>query len=351
MKGMDWMFKFLKKKNYARLYELGDDMPSIFFECWYTSADSRIRTHAKGIAKVLVGKLEKHRVAQAEAKIKDGEVLDRDDFFEFMFLLRCKHEMNMDCDVMLRLASISFKQNNFRDTYKLLDVKDLESINTDNWLLVLMRVLIMDYNNILFQNKFPLQWGLKECFMAIREHELVTWKSEPEEYDDAFYLATHIVFAISAYSAVKTEQKDAPWLYSYIRGAFKFWLKKMKIKEKEDPDEYVDIDAVGEILDNLRGVGLTDGSDPMVCEASVWLLKQQKKNGQFPVWFRNEGKHDNYDKIHSTWVCTQALRDRDFKIKENQKWIQWMDRVLIESKFGTLAYKPKWKVKRFGLKK
>ena len=73
--------------------------------------------------------------------------------------------------------------------------------------------------------------------------------------------------------------------------------------------------------------------------------------GQFPVWFRNEGKHDNYDKIHSTWVCTQALRDRDFKIKENQKWIQWMDRVLIESKFGTLAYKPKWKVKRFGLKK
>ena len=135
-----------------------------------------------------------------------------------------------------------------------------------------------------------LQWGLKECFMAIREHELVTWKSEPEEYDDAFYLATHIVFAISAYrsassccvwnlqfgihpsdrsipqphsrhhSAVKTEQKDAPWLYSYIRGAFRFWLKKMKIKEKEDPDEYVDIDAVGEILDNLRGVGLTDGS-------------------------------------------------------------------------------------------
>ena len=53
----------------------------------------------------------------------------------------------------------------------------------------------------------------------------------------------------------------------------------MKIKEKEDPDEYVDIDAIGEILDNLRGVGLTDGSDQMVCEASVWLLKQQKKNG------------------------------------------------------------------------
>merc|ERR1712025_1375984 len=106
---------------------------------------------------------------------------------------------------MLRLASISFKENGFRDTYKLLDVKDLESINTDNWLLVLMRVLIMDYNNILFRNKFPMQWGLKECFMAIREHQLTDWMdSNPPEFDDAFYLATHIVFAISAYSAVKT---------------------------------------------------------------------------------------------------------------------------------------------------
>ena len=57
-------------------------------------------------------------------------------------------------------------------------------------------------------------------------------------------------------------------------------MKKMKIKEKEDPSEYVDIDGIGEILDNLRGVGLTDGSDPMVCEASVWLLKQQKRNGR-----------------------------------------------------------------------
>ena len=154
---MNWMYKFLKKNKFARLYELGDDMPSIFFECWYTSADSRIRTHAKGIAKVLVNKLETRRIKQAEAKIKAGEAPDRDDFFEFMFLLRCKHEMGMDCGAMLRLASISFKENGFRDTDKLLDVDGLENIDTDNWLLVLMRVLIMDYNNILFNNKFPMQ--------------------------------------------------------------------------------------------------------------------------------------------------------------------------------------------------
>ena len=89
-----------------------------------------------------------------------------------------------------------------------------------------------------------------------------------------------------------------------------------------------------------------------VCLSCVWCVCVWCA-GSFPVWFRGTGKckHDNYDKIHSTWVCTQALRDRDFKIKENHKWIAWMDRVLIESKFGSLAYKPTWKVKRFGLPK
>ena len=263
---------------------MGDDIPSVFFEY------SRIRTHAKRIAKILVNKLDTRRVKQAEAKIKAGDAPDQHDIFEFMFLLRCKHEMGMGCGAMLRLASISFKEDGFSDTDALLGVDGLENIDTDNWLLVLMRVLIMDYNNILFHNKFPMhaglcvcfcetptwtiyhppsfcQWCLKECFEAIREHELADRKSDgPDEYDNAFYLATHIVFAtgllttviqfhpstirflshwliqslnhastyLPAYSThtlthsltyslarnhrSAVSQKDVPWLYSYIRG-------------------------------------------------------------------------------------------------------------------------------------
>ena len=73
---------------------------------------------------------------------------------------------------------------------------------------------------------------MKECFIALRSLPLKTWKDvgEEDEYDDAFYLATHIVFAISAYSATKTDEKDVPWLYSYVRGAFKYWRKLFKHK-------------------------------------------------------------------------------------------------------------------------
>ena len=42
-KGMNYLYKFFKKNNFAALHEIGDDAPSIFFECWYTSSNSAIR--------------------------------------------------------------------------------------------------------------------------------------------------------------------------------------------------------------------------------------------------------------------------------------------------------------------
>ena len=47
MRGMDWLARFLAKDGNAALYAIGDDAPSVFFEIWYTSADSRIRCKAK----------------------------------------------------------------------------------------------------------------------------------------------------------------------------------------------------------------------------------------------------------------------------------------------------------------
>ena len=56
-------------------------------------------------------------------------------------------------------------------------------------------------------------------------------------------------------------------------------------------------------------------------------------------------KQSFYDKIHPTWVATQALRDRDFKIERvgNAKWAKWIVRVVQDTEFSTLLYKPAWK--------
>ena len=58
MKGIKFMQHFFRKNQYKALYAIGDDAPSIFFEMWYTSADSRVRSISKSLAIEFTEKLE-----------------------------------------------------------------------------------------------------------------------------------------------------------------------------------------------------------------------------------------------------------------------------------------------------
>ncbi len=90
--------------------------------------------------------------------------------------------------------------------------------------------------------------------------------------------------------------------------------------------------------------GLTEASDPYCCEGSAYLLRVQNKNGSFPAWFEvGQSATTFYDKLHSTWVCTQALRDRDFQIIRNAAWLGHAEKLLRQTDFGKLDYKPNWK--------
>ena len=51
---------------------------------------------------------------------------------------------------------------------------------------------------------------------------------------------------------------------------------------------------------------------------------------------------DSYHRIHPTWVAMQSLRDRDFRISDNQFWPEFMGKLLVQVKFDKLAYKPTW---------
>mmetsp|Transcript_21779 Transcript_21779/g.51732 ORF Transcript_21779/g.51732 Transcript_21779/m.51732 type:complete len:124 (+) Transcript_21779:119-490(+) len=118
-------------------------------------------------------------------------------------------------------------------------------------------------------------------------------------------------------------------------------------RKRKDPSVYVDVDGVGEIADLLRGLGLSETTDKMVCTCTDWLLATQQEDGSWPVWFNagdSSDKHDYYDRMHSTWVCTQALRDRDFKVNEKQvqKWKTHMAKLLSSSQLRKLAYKCTW---------
>ena len=156
---------------------------------------------------------------------------------------------------------------------------------------------------------------------------------------------THIVYVQSAYNAIKASEREIPWLYRYVRQSMRYWTRMIK-EYKKDNTTYVDVDGIAEICDCLRGAGLTEASDPMLCEGTLYLLSMQRKNGTWPavLWGDDtkESSLDSYHRIHPTWVCTQALRDRDFKIGANAFWPEFIGKVLKETKFDTLEYKPGW---------
>ena len=72
----------------------------------------------------------------------------------------------------------------------------------------------------------------------------------------------------------------------------------------------------------------------------------QRKNGSWPAWLqgdtRPEKELDTYHRVHPTWVCTQCLRDRDFRIADNQFWPAFIGKALRETNFHKLLYKPTW---------
>jgi len=358
MRGMGWLFKFLTKDKHEALYAIGDDAPSVFFEIWYTSADSRIRCRAKGIAEALIVKY--------EASLLEGrQNLGVEQFFECMFLLRCKHEMELDTSALLKRADELFRTHGLRDTDALFGVtggvEGLASVSVADWLLLLMRVMCLEYNNLLHRKRWPLRWGLLECFRALRRVPLTPPPVDDfadddnrASFHDAFYLATHIVYAVGAYSVVKTVERDVPWLYKYCRMSLRMWLKRATKKDRlgghdgGGRDVYVDVDGIAECADVLRGTGLTEASEPLLASASLWLMKTQRRNGSFPVWMSGGGtEHGFYDKLHPTWVSTQCLRDRDFEIgftrPGNALWAAFMARTLAASNFKTVEYTTSYK--------
>jgi hypothetical protein len=415
LKGMKWMKKFLRRNKYKALYEIGDDAPSIFFEIWYTSADSRIRAEGGAIARELLNKLEKKMI-----KKDGGNAPDRDGFMALMFLARIRHEMGdmMECDALLKRADRSFLENGFHNTNHLFDVQlsNLSNIGTDPWLGLLMNILIMEFNNLLFPKRYPIEWGMVEALECIKDLPL----DGPggDDFHCSLFLATHIIYALGAYQSIKTKEKDCPWLYRYLRISMRHWmrqawkLEKQKKQQKKRKKEmevlllqtefgtecgteaseanssngdsassgetnetnataktneqilddientklsnekvsttkskdafiYVELDGVSEIVDTLRGCGLTSASDRLVCEGSLCLLRTQKSDGSWPYWTdHGDGALDPdcsfYDVLHPTWVAVQGLRDRDFKLDRpaSEKWGNWITKVVKQVGFA-----------------
>eukprot|EP00931_Biecheleriopsis_adriatica_P058357 TRINITY_DN34714_c0_g1_i1.p1 TRINITY_DN34714_c0_g1~~TRINITY_DN34714_c0_g1_i1.p1 ORF type:complete len:551 (+),score=130.42 TRINITY_DN34714_c0_g1_i1:95-1747(+) len=367
LKGMRWMQKFLTADRCAALVDIGDDAACIFFEIWYTSSSSIIRGAAKGIAQELLEKYETHLLQPEKCRCKrcNGKrrtkrpVQGKDLFMQLMYLVRCKEEMGIEADAMLQAADELWCSEGLDDSNVLFGVspEGLADVSDADWVVLIMNIMVMEFNQLLFSRRWPIKWGLKETFAFLRTH---SYKGPPYDKDfkfhDSFYFVTHIAFAISAYSAIKINPKDVPWLFNYNRRACLYWVKMAHRRQVGAPaDLLVDIDGLAEAVDVMRGCGLTDGGDPLLCSAALSLLTLQRPDGSWPYWVLDTSRQgangdplsvepqepNFYNLVHPTWVAVQSLRDRNFEYdrKGNTQWAQFMGRLLKQSDLRRLERK------------
>ncbi|CAJ1367506.1 unnamed protein product [Effrenium voratum] len=364
LKGMRWMHKFLTADRNMALIEIGDDAACIFFEIWYTSSSSILRGAARGIAQDLLERYELHLLQPSRCACKfchgktsrtpRGKAL----FFELMYLIRCKDEMGLEASAMLSHADALWRSEGLEDTEKLFGVRqaDFHKVSDSDWVVLIMNIMILEFNQLLFPRRWPIRWGLKETFDFVRGHRFCGPPYDRSfRFHDSFYFVTHIAFAITAYSAIKMNPKDVPWLYNYNRRACLYWVKMARYRESSEPQLLVDIDGLSEAMDVLRGCGLTDGGDRLLCSATLALLDLQQSDGSWPYWVLHlkevgslgeplacvSPSPNLYEQIHPTWVAVQSLRDRNFEYdrKGNIKWGQYMAKLLKQSNLRKLEHK------------
>lgn len=363
LKGMRWMHKFLTADRHLALIEIGDDAACIFFEIWYTSSSSILRGAARGIAQDLLEKYETHILEgpRCNCHFCHGQICKRlrgrELFIELMYLIRCKDEMGLDASAMLKRADELWQREGLHDTDKLfgMEIKGFHKIPDSDWVVNIMNIMIMEFNQLLFPRRWPIKWGLKETFEFIRGHRFFGPPYDREfRFHDSFYFVTHIAFAITAYSAIKMNPKDVPWLYNYNRRGCLYWVKMARYRESTVPDLLLDIDGLSEAMDVLRGCGMTDGGDRLLCSATLALLKLQQPDGSWPHWeldilhrgphgepLAASGKPNFYERVHPTWVAVQSLRDRNFDYdrKGNVRWGHYMAKLLKQSNLRKLESK------------
>ena len=210
-------------------------------------------------------------------------------------------------------------------------------------------------------------------------------RKRSDEFEDSLYLATHTVYCLCNYTT--SCRVDAPWLFAYLRRGLAHLLRLARSRragvegDAEDGLTFVDLDALSEAVDCLRGLRRdataevdgcetavqvassrgqlpraprrTGGGDPdwdvddatasMVHEATAWLLEMQREDGSWPaIWHPAHRRWCSdrwelaYCELHPTWVTVYALCDRPVHQRRDAAgaWLQHVQPMLRRTGFS-----------------
>lgn len=233
-------------------------------------------------------------------------------------------EIGWDPEPIACFADEAFRE--FRGTDEVVGFKfsRLGVRSTDDWYFIVIDLYILENANLVCPGRYPLDWGLKEALPLLWQHLRQNPMPSPPakgafslRFQDSFYLVTHLICVLAGWNRLVDPELEprVPWLYAYAREGLEYLIGEAFTGREDGGKTHVDLDAVAEGLDACRSIEANEDVSPLACEATVWLLEQQQKDGGWPArWHPEDAKRYYgaiYDAIHPAWVATFALTNRN----------------------------------------
>jgi hypothetical protein len=111
-----------------------------------------------------------------------------------------------------------------------------------------------------------------------------------QDFIQSVYAVTHVIYTLNDYDQSSLDQRLLPDEYRFLKGSLRVAIARR------------DLDMLGELMDSLKSLGLSE-TDPAMRLSTEYLLAHQNADGS---WGNPKAK-DNYDRYHPTWNGIVAL--------------------------------------------
>jgi hypothetical protein len=133
-------------------------------------------------------------------------------------------ELGLDASVLLSKADAVFDANHYASTNNLIgfNIDSLTELENQNWPELLTALFVLDFSNILLDNRYPTEFGLVEAFEALAKgHGILPPPGNNSDAIDngteqSFYVVTHICYVLNAFSTISSRGLRIPWVDQYI---------------------------------------------------------------------------------------------------------------------------------------
>lgn len=299
LRALDFLHSSLSRDGYAPLLRLGGQCVSMFFDVFLTEADALLCEHARGHGLSLLKVLAQHWQSNAWP-----QPWSSDQLLEVLAAVRYEPFGFDMADLLARAddAVTGIDMEHLTVPGHLMPDWRNGQLATSAWFSAAMDAFTLAYCDGLYPGRFPRpRVGMREVLSSLRRHvfEAPCQVSASSDYGECHYLATHLCYWLSAYSAT-LELRDAPWLLGYVKACLGFWLGQAELCASGQPGEasdglvYVDLDGLAECTDVLRAVqpsaDCTEPSHlaflaelpPLLARATKVLLASQLADGSWP---------------------------------------------------------------------